>query len=86
MIRLTLGRMLETAVGDGSNELVLQQEIAETGGVNADIAALLLARRIRCSEAALSSRCIAVGGSLSRLDLLVGVIDEIFFVRHVGWW
>jgi hypothetical protein len=76
--------MFETAVGDGSNELVLQQEVAETGGVNADIAALLLARRVGCSEAALGSGCVAIRRHLGGLDLLIGVVDEIFLVRHGG--
>ena len=75
--------MLETAVGDGSNELVLEQEVAESGGMNADVAALLVAGRVRRSEAALGRSCVAVGGHLG-LDLLVGVVDEVLFVRHGG--
>ena len=74
--------MFETAVGDGSDELVLQQEVAETGGVNADVAALLFARRVRRSKATFGSGSGAVGGRLRWLDLLVGVVDEILFVRH----
>jgi hypothetical protein len=81
-IRLTLGRMFESAVGDGSNELVLEQEVAEAGRVDAHVAALLLARRVGCSKAAFRSRSVAVCGSLGRLNFLVRVIDEIFLVRH----
>jgi hypothetical protein len=74
--------MFESAVGDGSHELVLQQKIAETGGVDANVAALLLAGRVRRSEAALRSCRATVGGRLGWLDLLIGVVDEIFLVRH----
>jgi len=74
--------MLESAVGDGSHERVLQQEVAETGGVNADVAALLLAGRIGRSETAFCGCGVAVGGRLDWLDLLIGVVDEIFLVRH----
>lgn len=73
--------MLETAVGDSSDELVLEQEVAETGGMDADVAALLVAGRVRRSEATLGRSRAAVGGHLW-LDLLVGVVDEIFLVRH----
>lgn len=80
--RLTLGRMLETAVGDGSYKLIFQQEIAETGGVDTDVAAFLFAGGIRCCEATFGSCCITVGRSLRGLDILVGVVNEIFLVRH----
>jgi hypothetical protein len=79
-IRLTLGRMLESAVGNGPDKLVLQQEVAETGRMDADVAALLLAGRVGGSEAALCRSCTAVRRRLRRLDLLIGVVDEIFLV------
>jgi len=82
MIRLTLGRMFEATVRDCSYELVLEQEVAEAGRVDADIAALLVAG-ITSSEASLGSSPAAVCGHLGR-DLLVGVVDEIFLVRHGG--
>jgi len=37
-VLLTLGRMLETAVLDGTHELGLQEEVLEAGGVDADVA------------------------------------------------
>lgn len=83
--------MFETAVGDGAQELVLQQKVAETGGVNADIAALLVGAATGDSQVTLLV-CIAVcrsrsssscGGGGGGLQLLVGVIDQILFVRHV---
>lgn len=73
--------MFETAVADGANQLSLQKEIAETGGMNADVAALLV-DIVAGSKLAL----LAVGGGRSGFvatDLLIGVIDEIFLVRHV---
>lgn len=78
---LTLRRMLETAVGDGANQLRLQKEVAETGGVDADIGTLLVD-----AVASRSLGLLAVGGSggLLGLKLLVGVVDEIFFSRHRG--
>lgn len=82
MIRLTLGRMFEATIRDRSHELVLQKEVAETGRVNADIAALLVASGVTSSEATLSCGSVAVGGRLGRLNLLVGVVDEVLFVRH----
>lgn len=74
--------MFESAVGDSSHELVLQQEVAETSGVNADVAAFLFAGRVRRSEATFGGGGAAVGGRLGWLDLLIGIIDEILFVRH----
>jgi hypothetical protein len=73
--------MLETAVGDGAKQLSLQEEIAETSRMDTDVAALLV-DIVTGGELAL----LAIGGSRGGLvatDLLVGVIDEIFLVRHV---
>jgi hypothetical protein len=51
--------------------------------VDADITAFLFAGRIGRSQATFACSCVAVGGRLRGLDLLVGVVDEILFVRHV---
>jgi hypothetical protein len=89
MIRLTLGRMFEATVRDCSYELVLEQEVAETGRVDAHIAALLICACVIGSKAALRRTRTTVGGRLGGLDLLVGVVDEILLVRHdeirMGW-
>jgi hypothetical protein len=77
--------MFEATVRDRSNELVLEKEVAETGRVDADVAALLVASSVICSQALCCARG-AVGGCLGGLDLLVGVVDEIFLVRHDGIW
>lgn len=72
--------MLETAVGDGAKQLSLQEEIAETGRMDTDVAALLV-DIVAGGELAL----LAVRGSRGGLvaaNLLVGVINEIFLVRH----
>lgn len=84
--------MLETAICDGLEKLRLQEKVAETGRVNTDITALalvgassrdgqiaLLSLAVRGSSCA-GSACSAVGG----LELLVGVIDEVFLARHGG--
>lgn len=94
MIRLTLRWMFEAAVGNGAQKFTLQQEVAEAGGVDTDVAALLVGAAAGDSQVALLVG-IAIGGSGSSgggggsggLQLLVGVIDEIFFVRHgdVNW-
>lgn len=73
--------MLKTTVGDGANELWLQQEVAETGGVDADIGALLLGV---VASSGLSPLAVGRRGGLLGLELLVGVVDEILFSRHVG--
>lgn len=77
--RLTLRRMLETAVGDGANQLRLQEEVAETGGVDADVGTLLID-----AVASRSLGLLAVGGGsgLLGLELLVRVVDEILLGRH----
>lgn len=76
--------MLETAVADRAKKLGLQEEVAEASRVNTDIAALLVDVAAG-SELAL----LAVGGGsggLVSVDLLIGVIDEIFLGRHDGGW
>lgn len=83
--------MFEAAVSDGAQEFVLQQEVAETSRVNADIAALLVGAATRHGQVTLLLR-VAVGsggscsgcGSRTGSELLVGVVDEILFVRHGG--
>ncbi len=82
MIRLTLGRMFEATVRDCSHELVLEQKVAKSGRVNADVAALLVACSITSGQTALGCSCSAVGRSFRGLDLFIVVIDEIFLVRH----
>lgn len=71
--------MLETAVGDGANKLGLEQEIAEASRVDTDVAALLV-DVVAGSELGLLGRR---SGGLVAADLLVRVVDEILFVRHV---
>ena len=76
--------MLESAVGDGSQEFSLEQEISETSGMDADIGTfgLVCATAADCKVTFLRG---AIGRScrcFSRLKFLVGVIDEIFFGRH----
>lgn len=83
MSRLTLRRMLESAVADSAKKLGLQKEVAETSRVNTDIAALLVDIIASAGKVAL----LAVGGgggSLVSVKLLVGVVDEILLGRHVG--
>lgn len=73
----TLGGVLEAAIHDGAEEFGLEQEIAEAGGVDADVALLH-------SLASLGAR--GVGGSL----LLLLVIEELLllldglFVGHLA--
>lgn len=75
--------MLETTVGNGADKLRLQQEVAETGRMDADVGTLLVD-----TVGSGSLRLLAVGrrSGLLSLELLVGVIDEILFGRHVGGW
>ena len=76
--------MFEATVRNRSHELVLEQEVAETCRMDADVAALLVAGSVASGEAALCCSRATVGGRLGGLDLLVGVVDEILLVRHVG--
>lgn len=81
--------MFEAAVGDGAKEFAFQQKVAETGRMDTDIAALLVGAATSDSQVTLLLRG-AIGNSGSSgglcgicgLKLLVGVVDEIFFVRH----
>lgn len=73
--------MFEATVRDSSDELVFQQEVAETRRVYADVAAFLVCAATH-GEIALSCSGVAVGGGLGRLNLLIGVVNEIFLVRH----
>lgn len=81
--KLTVGRVLETAVGDGLEELGLQQEVAERGAVDTGIGALSVGVASRggilFGVTVGSSR-----GGLSGLKLLVGVVDQVLLGRHVG--
>lgn len=81
--------MFEAAVGDGAQKFTLQQEVAETGGVDTDIAALLVGAAAGYSQVTLLVG-IAIGGCrrssggwcCGGLKLLIRVVDKIFFVRH----
>lgn len=87
MFRLTLRRMFETAIGDGTKKFALEQKVPETRRVDADIAALPVRMASGNGQVALFS-CGSIcscgcGGSVGCLEFLVRVVDEIFFVRHV---
>lgn len=92
VVRLTLRWMFETAIGNGTKQLGLEQEIAETSRVDTDVTTLLIRTTTRdCQVAFLGgsgaiagfSRSGSDGGWLCGLELLVGVVDEIFFGGHV---
>ena len=81
--------MFETAVGDGSKKLWLQKEVPKSGGVDAHVASFLVGISSRNSQIAFSSSTpISSWGSGGRcvigLEFLVGIVDEVFFVRHDG--
>lgn len=82
--------MLESTVGDCAKELRLEQEVAETSGVNADVTAL---RTGVTSDGQIALLLFSIGGGaigsscgcgLGGLRLLVGVVDEILLGSHVG--
>lgn len=78
--RLTLGGMLEAAVGNSAQEFGLQQEVAEASRMDADVGALLVDILAGGGSVAL----LAVGGGSGGfvVKLVVGVVDEIFFGGH----
>lgn len=69
--------MLEAAVGDGLHDLRLEQEVAEAGAVDADVAALAGSGHAEVAFLALGTAS-AVGGG-GGLDLLIGVVDQVLF-------
>jgi len=73
--------MLESAVGNCAKEFGLQQEIAETSRVDADIGALLVDILAGGGVAFLA---IGSGGGGFVVELVVRVVDEILLGRHVG--
>ena len=83
--------MFETAVGDGPKKLRLQEKVAKTGRVDTHVAALLIGAPAGDGEITLLSRIAIRGagcggggaGGIVGGELLVRVVDEIFFVRHV---
>ena len=80
--------MFETAVGNGALEFVLEQEITEADGADADVAALLVRLATGDSQVALllgTTICrsgSSGGGGSGGLKLLVGVIDQVLLVGH----
>jgi hypothetical protein len=90
MYELTHRRMLEAAIRNGAKELWLEKEIAETRCVYSSIAAFLVPTRsniiaIFCTIVS-SSSCIGSCSGVVRLQILVGIVDEVFLVRHVDCW
>jgi len=73
--------MFETAIGDGAKELWLQQEVAETSGVNADVGTLFV--DVLASSGDLALLSIGILGSGLVVELIIGVVDEILLGRHV---
>lgn len=80
---LTLRRMFETAIGDGANQLGLQKEVAETGGVDADVGTFLVDA---VTSRGLSLLAIGRRGGLLGLELLVRVVDQVLLGRHGDGW
>lgn len=82
---LTVRRMLETAVGGGADQLRFEQEITEGRGVDADIAAVLGRGVVAGLRSCLGS--ISISGTLlgrgGIVELVVRVVDEILFGRHL---
>ena len=81
--------MFETAVGDGPQEFILEKEISKARRMYADIAAFALLSALATNgQVALLSYAIACSGrsggwDFGCVELLVGVVDEVFFSRHV---
>lgn len=74
--------MFETAVRDGSDQFRLEQEVVEARRVDGGIRSLRLDLTGRGGLLAVGGDCASVG--IIVLDFIVGVVDEIFFVRHDG--
>ena len=83
--------MLETAVRDRFHDLRLKQQVAERSAVDTDVGTFGASSRdgqvallgFTVSDRSICARrdCRAIG----RLDLLVGVVDEVFLAgRHGG--
>ena len=82
--------MFEAAISDGFQQLWLQQEVAERSRVDADIRTLgLLGARsshrevtfLRFTVRGASSS--GSGRAISRLKVVVGVVDQFVFGRHL---
>lgn len=76
--------MLETAVGDGLEELGLEQEVAEGRRVDADIfgdtsSSGLVALLSGGGGSVGGGGSIGGGGLRGSLELLVGVVDKVLF-------
>lgn len=81
--------MLEAAVRNGLEKFRLQEEVAEAGGVNTDVRTLGLVGAARDCEITLlritvgsASGTRRAGSAIGGLELLVGVIDQVFLARH----
>lgn len=79
--RLTLRWMLETAVGNSAQKLGLEQEVAETSRVDADVGALFV-DIVASGGGSLAALLAVGGGGLISGQLLIRVIDQILFGRH----
>lgn len=70
--------MFEATVGNGTDQLGLEEEVAEARRMDTDVAALLVDIVSGSCLALLAVRC--RGGIVD--DLVVGVVDELLLVRH----
>ena len=82
--------MLETAVHDGLHDLGLEKQVAEGAGVDADVRAVTAGGacssniRVAVLGRAVSGRRVGRGGAIGGLDLLVRIVDEVFFAGRHG--
>jgi hypothetical protein len=83
---LDLGRMLETALSDGSGQLTLEEEISEGGSVYSGVgshpkkAQIIKGRNLLVSGGVIIASWVAVKAPLTELVILIIWWDHIFIV------
>lgn len=82
---LTLGRMLETEIGDGSEELRLEEEVTETCRVDTDVGTLLSVKNVCCKQRTMSVGEANVVSDMDKVSMVLRQRERSDIVSRCRW-